>query len=85
MQFEITRDKIQRSWVVYRVGGDHSQHAHLQRRKTCYLLIKLINKGIMPRSTWLQESCRRLLLEEEFARLKKPKDKYHNKGNYKRG
>ena len=79
MTFEICRDPKSQTWVVYRVGGSHEQHAHLRSRKGCRLLIKLIRQGILPRSQYMQVSCHRLLSPEEMVRLKKPKDRYKNR------
>ena len=78
MQFEICRDCKTQTWVVYRVGGEHEQHAHLRSRKSCQMLIRFVRQGIMPKSEYLQGSCQRLLSPEEMIRLKKPKDRYHN-------
>lgn len=79
MTFEICRDPKSQTWVVYRVGGSHEQHAHLKSRKGCKLLIKLIRQGSMPRSQYMQISCQRLLLPHELARLKREKDRYVNR------
>lgn len=79
MTFEICRDPKSQTWVVYRVGGSHEQHAHLKSKKGCLLLIKLIRQGTMPRSEYLQGSCHRLLSPEEMVRLKRSKDRYYNR------
>ena len=78
MEFTICRDRKSQTWVVYREGGEHEQHAHLRSRKSCLLLIKLIKQGTMPRSEYMQGSVRRLLTDQEVAALHKPKDRYYN-------
>ena len=78
MQFEVCRDSKSQTWVVFRVGGQPENHAHLRSRKSCQLLIKLIKQGVLPKSEYLQGSCRRLLTDDEMAKLHKPKDRYYN-------
>lgn len=68
-----------RGWVVVRVGFPYEYHSHLSSKQGCRQLINFIKKGVLPKSEWLIGSCRRLLTEHEFQRLKKPKDKYINK------
>jgi hypothetical protein len=69
------------SYIVRRTDGEYNQHAHINKYSTCKLLIKLIHTNKLPTSEYLQGSCRRLLTDEEYARLKsKKKQKYVNKG-----
>jgi hypothetical protein len=62
--------------VLWREGTD--RHAHLRDMTKVNMLLHLIELNLLPRDEYMQESCRRLLSPEEFATLKKPKDKYHN-------
>lgn len=78
MRFQITKDRISCTWVVYRVGGEPSQHCHMKKIGACRRLIKILKQGDYPYSPWMQESARRLLNEEEYAKLKKAKDRYIN-------
>ena len=79
MQFTIKEES--RGYVVVRKNGEYTQHAHLSTLNGCRELIILIEKGLLPKSQYLQGSCRRLLTHEEFLKLKKPKDKYYNSKN----
>ena len=79
MRFQITKDRISCTWVVYRVGGDQDQHCHMKKIGACRRLIKILKQGDYPYSPWMRESARRLLDEEEYAKLKKPKDRYINR------
>jgi len=65
--------------ILWRQGGTHEQHAHIRDISKVKVLIHLIENNLLPKDEYLQESCRRLLTEEEFAILKRPKDKYINK------
>lgn len=77
MDFIIKQDS-DRGYVVVRKGGEYRQHVHLTTLNGCRQLIYYIKQGLLPKSAYLQGSCRRLLTEIEFQSLKKPKDKYRN-------
>lgn len=64
--------------VLWREGGDHSQHAHLRDMRKVHTLLTLIDLNLLPRDTYLQGSCQRLLTPEEYTRLTKSKDRYYN-------
>ena len=62
--------------IIWREGTQN--HAHIRDICKVKMLLHLIELNLLPKDEYLQESCRRLLTPEEFATLKKPKDKYHN-------
>lgn len=78
IDFLILKDS-NRGYIVKRKGGEYEQHAHLTTLNGCRQLIYYIHKGLLPKSSYLQGSCRRLLTDDEYQRLKRPKDKYYNK------
>ena len=64
-------------WLVYRVGTE--QHTHLKSKGSCLTLIRLINQGILPKSSYLRESAKRLLTDKEYEKLNnKTKQRYVN-------
>jgi hypothetical protein len=71
-------------FVVVREGFPYDFHAHISTLNGCKVLLDCIESGKMPKSVWLQGSCRRLLTDKEFQELKKPKDKYYNSKNRKK-
>jgi len=75
-QFNIIKDS--RGYIVVRIGGEYAQHAHIKTKNACRLLIKLIEDNKLPTSYYLQGSCKRLLTEEEYRRLKSKKQNYTN-------
>jgi hypothetical protein len=77
MDFIIIKDST-RGYVVKRKGGAYEQHAHLTTMNGCRQLVYYIHHGKLPKSKYLQGSCRRLLTDEEYQQLKKPKQKYYN-------
>lgn len=78
MQIKLDIIKQHDNYIVRRVGGDYSMHAHLSTRKGCRLLIRCIKANKLPKSDYLKGSCQRLLTKEEYNRLRKPKDQYIN-------
>lgn len=66
------------SYIIIRVGGEYEQHAHIKTKRTCDKLIKLIKSNKLPMSEYLQGSCKRLLTDEEYARLRPFKQMYYN-------
>jgi hypothetical protein len=81
MEFIIKKDSG-RGYVVVRKGGEYPQHAHLTTMNGCRQLLYYIHKGLLPKSSYLQGSCRRLLTDAEYDGLKRPKQKYYNKSGH---
>jgi hypothetical protein len=81
IDFVIKKDSG-RGYVVVRKDGEYSMHAHISTMNGCRQLLYYIHKGLLPKSSYLQGSCRRLLTEVEYAGLKRPKQKYYNKSGH---
>jgi hypothetical protein len=81
MEFYIKQDS-NRNYVVARKGYPHEYHAHIKTMNGCRQLLYYIKKGLLPKSVYLQGSCRRLLTDKEYDELKRPKDKYYNKSGH---
>lgn len=79
MTFYIRKDRKTGGYVVIRVGADYDMHAHIKSMNGCHQLIRLIEKGLEPKSEWLQRAARRILYDSEYIKLKKCKDKYVNR------
>jgi len=78
LQIKLSIIKQHGSYIVKRVGGDYSFHAHISTYKGCKILRDCIKKNKLPKSDYLKGSCKRLLTREEYNRLKKSKDRYYN-------
>ena len=78
--FYIRKDSKTGGFVIIRVNGEKEQHAHIKTMGGCHQLMRLIELGLEPKSGWLQTAVRRLLTEDEYAKLKRCKDKYVIKG-----
>jgi len=76
IEFYIKRTS--RDYIVIRKNGEYSQHAHISTINGCNRLIYLIDNNLLPTSKYLQDSCRRLLTEDEYTKLKQKKQRYYN-------
>ena len=75
------------TYVVANRAGEYKHRTHIKKRKTCELLIRLINKKEVPRSEYLRNSAKRITLDDRYIdkiNIKIEKDqqkpKYYNKG-----
>jgi len=76
ISFDIKKDS--RGKIIIRQDGEYSQHAHIKTIKGCMILLRLIKNNRLPKSQYLQESCKRLLTNDEFKMLKQDKQCYIN-------
>lgn len=67
----------ERPWLLVRVGGEYSQHAHLKSRSDCIKVRHLIDINKYPYNSEYKIAMKRLLTEEEFKNLDK-KQRYYN-------
>lgn len=75
-KFKIIQDS--RGFVLINTEGEYGNHAHVKKESTCHMLIRLIERKIVPRSEYLRGSCLRLTLDNEYKRKienKQAKDK----------
>lgn len=78
MDIKLSIIKQHGSYIVRRVDGEYSMHAHVSTMNGCKTLISLIRQDKLPTSKYLQGSCRRLLTDDEYARLKPKRQRYIN-------
>lgn len=62
--FKIIQDS--RGYVLINTEGEYKNHAHVKKRSTCELLIRLIKRKIVPKSRYLRGSCKRLTLDTDY-------------------
>lgn len=67
----------ERPWLLVRVGGEYSQHAHLKSKSDCIKVRHLIDINKYPYNKDFKIAMQRLLTEEEFKSLDK-KQRYYN-------
>lgn len=80
MTFYIRKDSKSGGFVLIRVGFPYEFHSHCKTVAGAQQIMRLIDLGLEPRQPWMQEAVRRVLTDEEYAGLKKYKDKYVIKG-----
>lgn len=70
--------KAQSGYVVTNTKGLYKNHGHLKKLKTCYTIIKLIQRGQVPHSDYLRGSAIRISIDDNYLekiRHKIEKDK----------
>lgn len=60
---------VEDGFIVKRRHGNYEQHSHFKDLKTARIVIKLINRNIVPDSPYLLESIKRLLTQKEFLKM----------------
>ena len=68
---------LERPWLLKRVDGKYSQHAHFYTRKHAERVRRLIDSNRYPISKSYRIAMERLLTKKEFKGLQK-KDRYIN-------
>lgn len=72
-----------RDYVVKNIKGEYENHGHVKRYETAKLLIRLINKKIVPKSLYLQNAALRLTTDEKYKeKLLNKQAKNKNKQQY---
>ena len=74
----------ERPWLLKRVNGEYSQHAHFFRKKDALKVRRLIDSNKYPINKEYRIAMERLLTAKEFKRLNK-KDHYINVNKGLRG
>ena len=70
-------------FTVINLKGEHENHAHVKKKSTAELLVKLIKRKQVPKSKYLRESAKRITIDEKYIQkieIKEEKDR--NKLNY---
>lgn len=70
-------------YILCNNHGAYRNHGHLKKFKTCMLLIRLMEKNIVPDSSYLRESVLRISIDEKYlakvrTKMNKSKKKYIN-------
>lgn len=68
---------LERPWLLKRIGGEYSQHAHFYTKKDAVRVRRLIDSNRYPYCKGYRIAVERILTREELKKLKK-KQKYIN-------
>lgn len=76
-----------KGYIVSNTAGEYRHHGHFKRLKTCYTIIKLIQKRTVPKSKYLRGSALRISTDKYYIdkvnrKIEKDKDRtyYSNIG-----
>ena len=54
--------------VLINKKGKYKNHGHFRKKETCFLMIKLMEKKEVPKSSYLRESALRISLDEKYKK-----------------
>lgn len=75
--------KTYRDYTLINLKGEEKNHSHVQKSDTCFLLIRLIEKRIVPKSLYLQNAVLRLITDESYReKILNKQAKNKNKQQY---
>lgn len=75
--------KSGRDYTLINIHGEYNCHAHMKKSDTCFLLIRLIEKQIVPKSLYLQNAVLRLITDESYReKILNKQAKNKNKQQY---
>lgn len=77
-EYKILRNK--KDYILINKKGEYENHGHFKKESTCHLLIKLINRNIVPHSHYLRQAVLRICTSDKYKdkvkrKIKKDKDK----------
>lgn len=68
------------TYVVVNENGEYKHHTHIKRYKTCEMFVKLVERKIVPKSSYLRSSAKRVTLDQKYIdkidiKIKKDRNK----------
>ncbi len=61
--------KGSRDYIVSNVNGKYENHGHFQKLSTCYVMIRLIRKNAIPKSSYLTEAASRITIDPKYKEI----------------
>ncbi len=61
--------KGSRDYIVSNVNGKYENHGHFQKLSTCYVMIRLIRKNTVPKSSYLIEAASRITIDPKYKKM----------------
>lgn len=75
--------KTGRDYTLINIHADYSHHAHFKKQDSCFLLIRLIKKQIVPKSKYLQDAALRMTTDDKYReKILNKQAKNKNKQQY---
>ena len=80
----IVKESDKKGYIIYNNRGKFEEcHGHIDRLKVCIDLIRLINRNIVPDSSYLRGTCLRICLDKKYLdKVQNKIDKDNNKTGY---
>lgn len=72
-----------RNYVLINLKGTYKNHGHVKRENTCHMLIRLMRKGTVPKSRYLQDAVLRISTDQKYIeKVLAKQEKLKNKQYY---
>ena len=72
-----------RNYVLINLKGLWKNHGHFKKDSTCYMLIRFMRKGTVPKSKYLQDAVLRISTDEDYKqKVLAKQEKLRNKEFY---
>lgn len=70
------------NYILINLKGGYENHTHLKKLSTCELLIKLVCKKVVPNSSYLRSSAKRISRDKNYIqkvnnKIRKDKERTH--------
>lgn len=79
--YKIIQDS--RGFVLINTEGEYENHGHLKKKKTCNLLIYLMERKIVPDSKYLRKTVLRVSTDEDYKdKVRRKIEKDQNRRYY---
>ncbi len=72
----------ERDYIVININGEHENHGHFKKLSTCYVVIRLLQRKIIPKSDYLLEAARRITTDAKYKQVLELKQKKNKQRQY---
>lgn len=83
-EYIIIEEDNGRGCVLINSSGTYKNHGHIKRLETALMMIRLIERGIVPKSNYLRGTALRVSTNEKYkAKVQRKTEKDKNKSVYR--
>ena len=59
----------QRDYIVVNTKGKHENHGHFKKLSTCYVIIRLMQRRVIPKKSFMIEAARRITTDMKYKQI----------------
>ncbi len=72
----------ERDYIVVNTNGKYENHGHFKKLSTCYVIIRLLQRKIIPNKPFMLEAARRITINEKYKEVLTNKQKKNKQRQY---